>query len=146
MQVKTTIPGLSEANKVMADIKRLGIQDVEPMYDKQVNLWGMFQVFRPSGKILLVNTPESYATAPILMWWCRDPKTLQFRVPNDQDLSDIVTTVKRAQVVFDKGSDWMVDQIEAKENADYTANRKAQSDRIKSFAKPLKKAFKKEVL
>lgn len=144
MKVKTTIPGLREANKLLADLKRLGIRDVEPMYDMQVHLWAIMQVFRPSGKILLINSNDYYRSQPTLMWWCRDSKTLKFRVPNDQDLSDIVITVKRAQVIFDKGSDWMVDTIERQEREQYDKNRQKQSERIRSIAKPLKKYFKKE--
>lgn len=148
MQVKTAIPGLKEANKLLSDIKRLGIHDVEPMYDKDVlpdGMWAIVQVFRPSGKILLLNEPSSYETQPIVMFWCKD-KDGKFRVPNDQDLSDIVVIVKRAQVWFDKGSDYMIDQIETKEKKTYDENRQKQSERIRSFAPSMKKAIRKELL
>lgn len=146
MEVNTHIPGLREANRIMTDLKRLGIHDVELMYDMQVNMWAVVQVFKPSGKILLMNNPHSYETQPVLLWWCKDSLTHKYRTPNDQDLSDVIITVKRAQVVFDKGSDWLVDQIEAKEQAQYDKNRQEQSERIRSFAKPMKKAIKKELL
>lgn len=143
--VRTNVPGLREANKLLADLKRLGINDVEPMYDVQVGLWAIIQVFRPSGKILLMNTRDYYDSKPVLMWWCRDPQTLKFRAPNDQDLSDIVVTVKRAQVVFDKGSDWMVDKLEAVEKETHDKNRQEQSEKIRSIAKPMKRAIRREL-
>lgn len=145
IQVKTTVPGLGAANSIMAKIKSLGIQDIELMWDKDAQMWAVMQVFKPSGKILLMNTDASRDTAPLLMWWCRNPQTLAYRDPNEQDIHDVVVTIKRAEIIFDKGSDWMIDNIEDQEKATYAANRKAQSEKIRSIAKPLKKAFKKEV-
>lgn len=146
MKVKTQIPGLREATLLNSQIRKAGIHDVELMYDSQVGLWAVTQVHRPSGRILTMNTPQSYATEPQVMWWCRDFKTLRYRTPNDQDLSDIIITVKRSQLWFDKGSDKMIDMIEDKEKADYASKRTAQSKRIRSFSKPMKKAIKKELL
>lgn len=144
MQVTTTIPGLTEANRIMADVKRLGIQDVELMFDSQIQMWAVCQVFKPSGHILLMNTSASESTKPIIMFWI---KTLEgtYRTPNEQDLSDIITITQRAQVTFDKGSDWMIDQMEAEEKVKYDYNRRKQSERILSYAKPLKKAIRKEL-
>lgn len=139
-----TIPGLREANSIMADLRRLGIYDVELMFDKEVILWAVVQVFKPSGKILLLNESSTYESQPQIMWWVRNDD-MTYRDPSSRDLSDIVTTVKRAQVWFDKGSDKMIDEIEAQEKKTYDDNRKKQTERIKSFAKPMKKAIKKEL-
>jgi hypothetical protein len=140
-----TVPGLREANRIMADLKRLGIHDVELMFDKEVILWAAVQVFKPSGKILLMNDPKHYDTQPYILFWIRNDD-MTYREPSDQDLSDIIAIVKRAQVWFDKGSDYMVDQIEAEEQYEYTKKREKQSEKIRSYAKPMKKAIKKELL
>lgn len=147
MQVKTAIPGLKEANKLMANIKKAGISDVELMYDRYIQpygMWAVVQVFKPSGKILLLNEPSTYETQPTLMWWCKTNDGL-YRNPSDQDLSDIVVTVKRSQVWFDKGSDSMLDKIEKAEQEQYDKNRAAQSQKIRDAAPALKKAIRKEL-
>jgi hypothetical protein len=92
-----------------------------------------------------MDTPQSYATEPNLMFWIKTDDG-HYRTPSDQDLSDIVVIVKRSEVWFDKGSDKMIDQIEAKEKADYDKRRQAQTDKIRSYAKPLKKAIRKELM
>jgi hypothetical protein len=145
IQVSSQTNGLREANKIMADLKRLGIHDVELMWDRQIKMWAVMQVFKPSGNILLVGSRQYHDAKPNLMWWIKSPDG-KFRLPSEQDLSDIIITVKRAQVWFDKGSDYMVDKIEAAEKDKYDKNRQAQSERIRSVAKPLKKAIRKELL
>lgn len=130
--------------QINAKIKQLGIHDVELMLDAQINMWAVVQVFKPSGKILVFGDPKTYETAPTIMWWCKKEDGTP-RPPNEQDLHDIVMTVKRAQITFDKGSDWMVDKIEAEEKAKYDENRKRQSERIRSYAPKMKRAIRKEL-
>lgn len=142
IQVKTAVPGLGAANSIMGKIKQIGIQDVEMMFDKDIQMWAVVQVFKPTGKIILLDKPEDYQSQPYILWWCKTPQGT-YREPNDQDLHDVVVTVKRAAVVFDKGSDWMIDKIEAKEKADYDENRRKQSEKIRSIAPAMKKAIKK---
>lgn len=139
-----TIPGLRQANLIMADLKRLGIQDVELMFDKQTLLWAAVQVFKPSGRILLLGDPRTYETEPTIMFWIRN-NDMTYRDPSEQDLSDIIAIVKRAQVWFEQGSDKMIDEMEKQEKATYDQNRKAQSDKIRSVSKPLKRAIRKEL-
>ncbi len=129
---------------INAKIKQLGIHDIELAYDNQLKMWAVVQVFKPSGKILLMNNPKYYETVPQLMWWCKKENGTA-RPPSEQDLHDIVVIVKRAQVWFDKGSDYMLDKIEAEEKATYDKNRQAQSERIRSYAPALKKHIRKEL-
>lgn len=142
MQVNSQIPGLREANRIMADIKRLGIKDVELMYDKQLKMWAVMQVLKPSGQILLLNDPGIYKTEPTIMFWIKNSEDGTYRTPSEQDLSDIVAIVSRSQKIFHKGSDWMIDQMESAEKATYEDNRKKQSEKIRSYAPRLKKAIK----
>jgi hypothetical protein len=146
MQTTSNTPGLHEANKIMAKLHRLGIHDVELMFDLRISMWAVFQVFKPSGKLLLVNSNDYYRTQPTLMWWIKDPLTHKYRVPSEQDLSDIIVTLNRARIVFDKGSDWLVDKAEEQERKDYEERKRKQSERIRSYAKPLKKYIRKELL
>ena len=139
--VKETIPGLREATKLNSDIRRLGIPDVELMYDSQIKMWAVCQVFKPSGKILLLDDPNHYETQPTIMFWVKDSAG-RYRTPSDQDLSDIIVITKRALVWFDKGSDKMVDEMEKAEEKKHDDNRRKQSERIRSYAKPLKKLLK----
>lgn len=140
----TIVPGHSEAVRINSDLLRLGIKDVELMYDKDIKMWAAVQTFKPSGSIVLMNTAEHYATEPNVMFWIKTNEGA-YRTPSNQDLSDIMAIVQRAQVWFKEGSDKMVDKIEAKEKADYDQKRREQSERIRYYAKPLKKAIQKEL-
>ncbi len=139
------IRNLSEAKYVQGMIDKLGVKDVVLMYDHQINMWSVNQVFKKPKTILTMDSANMHETGAMLMFWIKKEDGT-YRVPSDQDVNDVIAIVTRAQKVFEKGSDWMIDQMESAEKDKYNKQRKAQSDRIRSFAKPMKKAIRTELL
>ena len=134
---------LAEANYVQAMIDKLGVKDVILVYDHGINLWGVAQVFKKPQTIITMD--QAAQTGANLMFWIKNNDGT-YRVPSDQDVNDVIAIVTRAQVWFDKGSDKMIDIIEEEELKKHGENRRKQSERIRSFAKPMKKAIRKELL
>lgn len=141
-----SIPGISQARDIQNKIKQLGIHDVELYYDQTIQpygMWAICQVNKPSGQILLLRDTK-IDTQPQIMWWCKD-NAGRFRVPNEQDLSDIMITVKRAHKIWEKGGDWLADRLEEQDKARDEAHRKKQRERIHAVAPALKRAIRKEL-
>lgn len=138
------IKNLSEARRVQAMIDKLGVKDVVLMYDKEIHMWSVNQVFRKPSVILTMDPKNMHGLGATIMFWIKNNDGT-YRVPSDQDVNDVIAIVTRAQTWFDKGSDAMLDEVEKAEKETYDKNRQKQSERILSFAKPLKKAIKKEL-
>ena len=136
------IAGLKEAKLVEDTIKRLGIQDVKLFWDRQLGMWGVYQVRRQASHFILPSEHETYEH--LLLWWCKD-KEGKYRPPNEEDIRNVVATVHRAQVAFQKGGDWLADQLDAQ---DKEREEKADAnlhDKIHDISKDLKKAVKREL-
>lgn len=144
IQTREAVPGLSIATKINNDLKKIGIEDVELMFDTQIRMWAAVQVFKPSGRILLMNTEAYNDTKPIIMFWIKHNDGTA-RIPSHRDFTDIIAIVHRGRKIFEggpKAAEKMIDDIEAAEQKKYDDNRKKQSERIRSVAKPLKKLMK----
>lgn len=133
------IPNIREAKYVQSMIDRLGVPDVQLIYDHQVKMWMVAQMRKKENKILIFD--QAIANEPYILFWIKKNDGT-YRVPQEQDINDIIAIVTRAQTWFEKGSDAMIDEIEKQEKIEYDKNRQKQSERIRSAAKPLKKLLK----
>lgn len=139
--------GLKEARYVQSKIKQIGIQDIELYFDNTVvpdGMWAVCQVNKPSGNILLLRNTK-ITTQPQIMWWVKTQDGYA-RTPNDQDISDIVITVKRAHVSWNKGGDWLADRFDEQDAERDRKHRERFHDRIHDIAPALKKALKEKNL
>lgn len=138
--------GLKEARYVQEKIKQLGVQDIELYFDNTIlpdGMWSICQVNKPSGNILLLRD-TTIQTEPQILWWCKTQDG-HSRVPNDQDVSDIIITVKRAHNLWDKGGDWMADEFEKQDAERDRKHQEKFKERIHEVAPKLKKAIRKEL-
>lgn len=136
-------PNMKEAKHIQAMIDRLGVPDIMLLFDRQIGLWSVCQVVRKEKNLLTFDSPNIYEIQPNLMFWIKNSEG-KYRVPSEQDVSDVITIVQRAQITFDKGNDWLIDNIERREQEIHDENRKKQSEKIRSMAKPLKRHMKRE--
>lgn len=145
-----TIPNLLEAKFVQDRILSIGIPDVTLMYDPTITpkegpqgMWAVVQSFKRPNAILTMENQNMEKTESTIMFWCKTPEGT-YRAPNIQDVGDVLAIVQRAQVTFQKGGDWLVDQAEKRE-----AERKEELDqrhheRIRKNMKELKKILYKD--
>lgn len=144
IQVTESMPGLKAARYVQSKIKEIGIQDIELYFDNTIKpqgMWAICQLNKPTNTILLLRGSEATQTKPEIMWWCKTNDG-HFRVPSDQDISDIIATVQRAHVAWDKGGDWLADRFDEQSREKDRKHREDQHKMIQSIAKPMKKAMK----
>lgn len=144
--VKESIPGAGAASSIVNKLKGLGIHDVQLFYDKGIlpnGMWAVVQIVGQSHHSNLIM-PESYNSTPLkpyLLWWCKDERA-QFRVPNDQDLINILTVVKRAQGIWDKGEK-RADDFDKKDADKDEKHKQKFKQKIHEIAPAMKKALKK---
>lgn len=102
-------------------------------------MWAVVQVNRTNSSILM---PDSYKEQePYLLWWCKDEQTGKFREPNDDDLNNIITVVRRAPAIWEQGEKRAdkFDELDAEKDRKYQEKFR---DTIHQIAKPMKKAIK----
>lgn len=137
------IYGVTEARRVEGDIKRLGIQDVRLFYDEQLQMWSVCQV---SGQVSSLILPQNYQhdARPLIMWWVKDALGRR-RLPSDQDVNDVIAIAHRAEVVWDKGGDFLADKLDEHDRLRDEKHRRKQRDMVHSISKPMKNAIRKEL-
>lgn len=141
--VSEAIPGRGAALSIMSSLQKAGIRDIQLFYDETIlpnGMWAVVQVNKTNSSILM---PDSYKEQePYLLWWCKDEQTGQFREPNDEDLNNIITVVKRAPTIWDQGERRAdkFDELDAKKDE---AHRKKLKDTVHDIAKPMKRAIQK---
>ena len=144
--VREVTPGLSAASHIMSKLKEIGIHDVQLFYDKNIQprgMWAVVQVRKRSSSILM---PDSYAKGgiePYIMWWC---KTIDghFRLPNDNDLTDIIKVATAAPKVWadpEKFAD-SIDEASAEKDRKH---REKFRQKIHDIAPAMQKAIQKEL-
>lgn len=145
--IKESIPGLNEAKTVESAILRAGIKDIKLFYDKTImpnGLWAMCQVNKNTSQILIPNSYNENKVEPTILWWCKDNEG-RFRLPNENDINDVIVIVSQAGKTWEQGGDKLDDKFieqDIKKQADY---KQAQRDKIHSFAPDLQKAIRKEL-
>lgn len=139
--VKEQTPGLAQAVQINAKLAEIGIFDVQLMYDKQVNMWAVVQIQKKApSQILLPKTYKQTDLKPYLLFWCKNEQA-KFRVPNWDDLANIIKMVQRAPDIWAMGEK----RADKFDEQDAEKDRKHQAkfkERIHSVAPSLKKAIK----
>lgn len=141
--VITVTPGIKEASLINSKLKSIGINDVQLLFDDGILPKGMWAVCQTEKKTNILLMPGSYNESgikPYILWWCKDEQA-QFRIPNDNDLMDIITVVKRAPDIWAQGEKRAdkFDEVDAKKDQ---AHRQRFKDRIHDIAPAMKKALK----
>lgn len=130
------------AQYVQDKLKSLGIHDVEMYWDQQIGMWAVCQVYRPSGKIMLLRGTQLPEQKPQIMWWVKDNEG-RYRVPSDRDIHDVIVTVQRAQKIWEKGGDWLADKFDEQDKKRDDAHRQKLKDTVHDIAPAMKKAIQK---
>lgn len=137
------VSGLQEAQYVQNKIRQAGIQDVQLFWDDRAGIWAVCQVMKRGGILL----PDSYAQdgiKPHIMFYIKN-KLGGYRTPNDQDVIDVIATVHQSERTFEKGGDWLADQLD-EQSADKDRKHRAKlKEKVHEIAPALKKAIKKEL-
>lgn len=141
------IPGASAAAGIMSKLRSIGIGDVQLFYDADIKpngMWAVVQVQNRTSSLILPSNYMENNVRPYILWWCKTNDG-HFRLPNDQDLSDIVAVVQRAEVNWKNDGNDMADRLDQqaqKKDEDHQAKFK---QKIKDIAPAMKRAVKKEL-
>lgn len=127
----------------MSKLQSIGIKDIQLFFDDQIKMWAVVQVNYTTNNFIL---PKSYGETkqqPYLLWWCKNDQA-KFREPNDQDLVDIITIVKRAPTIWEQGEKRAdhFDELDAEKDHKH---RTAFKEKIKDVAPAMKRAVRKEL-
>jgi hypothetical protein len=108
-------------------------KDLELHFDAQVRKWGVYQM-RSSHFVL------SGPNRPWLLFYIEDADG-NFRLPDRRDFIRVVNTVNSSRVGWEKGGDWVADQLEAKAKAREDKLELAQQDRFSQASKAVRKSL-----
>lgn len=143
--VSESIRGAGAAHSINAKLASLGIHDVKLLYDKNIQPYGMWVVTQIKGKSSVFLLPNSYNETdlePYILWYCKDEQTGKFREPNDEDLMNIITVVKRAPEIWAQG-ERRADKFDEADAKKDDAHRQKLKDTVHDIAKPMKRAIQK---
>lgn len=140
--VKEAVPGAGAAASIMSKLKSVGIHDVQLFYDDKIVPNGMWAVVQVQKRATTLIMPANYTpdVQPYILWWCKDEKA-QFRIPNDKDLMDIITVVKRAPDIWAKGEK-RADQFDENDAKKDEKHKQKFKQKIHEIAPAMKKALK----
>src|SRR5947207_4861537 len=97
IQVSQSTPGAKAAQSIMNKLRSIGIHDIQLFHDDRIVPYGMWAVVQVQKRVSSLILPSNYKEAqPYIMWWIKTNDG-RFRVPNDQDLHDIVVIVARGR-------------------------------------------------
>ena len=136
-------PNVREAKQVQDSISSI-VQDVKLFYDHGKARWAVCQLTENAGGIILPTRDGMSSSRPTVMFFVQD-KNGEYRTPGQQDISDVVALRRNAEVAFQKGGDWVADQMESREATKDAKFKQSQTAMIADFAKPLKQAIQKEL-
>lgn len=147
--VKEAMPGASAASAVMSKLRQTSIQDVQLFYDPDVvpyGMWAVVQVQKRSHSLILPTNYNQDNIQPYIMWWCKTNDG-HFRVPNEQDLSDIIAVVTngRKQLENDPTGEKMARRLDEQSAAKDAKHHADFRQKIKDIAPEMKKAVQKEL-
>lgn len=143
-----TVPGLQEAQYVQNKIRELGIQDVQLFFDEKVEpngMWVMCQVMNRTNRLII---PDNYAQdniKPYIMWYIKTNDG-HFRLPNENDISDVIATRTRAEKVWEKGGDWLADHLDDQSKEKDRKHHQKLKNTVHDIAPAMKQAIRKENL
>jgi DNA polymerase III alpha subunit len=147
IQVKQAVPGAAEAQAIMSKLRSVGIHDVQLFHDDRIVPHGMWAVVQVQKHVSSLILPSSYKEAqPYILWWIKTNDG-HFRVPNDQDLHDIVVIVQngRKQWEDDPTGEKMARRLDEQSAEKDRKHREAFKQKIKDIAPDMKRAVRKEL-
>lgn len=140
----TQVPGLKEARAVQAEIKRLGVRDVELFFDGSIGIWAVCQVRQQNTGILTMDNLTGTKVEQMIMWYCTNNEG-KFRPPNKDDVNNVIATVRRAQEVFKRGGDWLADKLDQQDEEKRKKKEELHRERMQPHVKRLKRAIREEL-
>lgn len=142
--VKEKVPGLAQANFVESKIKSLGIKDIQLFFDEQLKMWAVCQI-QHRGGILLPRQYAENGIKPHILWYCKTNEGT-FRLPNENDIHDVLVTVKRAEITFAHGGNALADEFDKQSAEKDRKHNEKFKQRIHDIAPAMKKALKESNL
>jgi len=144
IQQDQTVPGLADARSVQAEIKRLGIQDVELFWDGEIGVWCVVQVRRTNTGIVTMDDLSGSKAEPYLLFYCKN-EIGGYRPPNSSDVQSVVAIVRESHHWWQKGGDAFADEAEARDAKRRHEKEAKQQERVKPHLKALKRAIREEL-
>lgn len=139
------IPGKTPADKIMSSLSKAGIKDIQMFYDPNIKPFGMWAVVQVVGISSNIIMPERYNDQqPYLLWWCKDNDG-RYRDPNDEDLDNIITVVKRAPEIWAMGES-RADKFDAQDFDKDQKHRDKLKKKVHEIAPGMKKAIRERKL
>lgn len=138
-------PGLAEARKVQAEIKRLGVQDVELFWDAEFQVWCMVQVRKANTGIVTMDNLDGSKAEPYLLYYLNDDKTGKYRAPDQRDVNNVIAIVRESQHWFEKGGDAFNKELDERDEKRREKKQARQLERAQPHLKALKKAIREEL-
>lgn len=139
------VPHVASAKSVEASIQAI-IPDIRLFFNHRIKRWVVAQVKKNPGGMLLPNTvgmPE--AERPYTLYVVHDPKTGGYREPSAFDIQLAVKIGQFGREAIAKGGDWLIDQLDKREQAGREATDKKLRDQVHDIAPDLKRALRKEM-
>lgn len=143
-QTDNTVPGLSEARAVQAEIKRLGIQDVELFFDAPIAMWCVVQVRKTNTGIVTMDNLSGSETEPYLLFYCKN-ETGAYRAPGARDVQNVVAIVRESTHWFEKGAEALADEADSRDEEKKLKKESLIKERFQPHLKALKKAVRTEL-
>lgn len=139
------IPGKTAAEKIMSMLSKVGIRDIQMFYDPDIKPFGMWAVVQVVGMSSSIIMPKGYnQQKPYLLWWCKDNDG-KYRDPNDQDLDNIITVVRRAPEIWAMG-EGRADKFEEQDKEKDRKHRQKLKDKVHEIAPTMAQALRERKL
>lgn len=135
------IPHVTEAREVEREINSV-IPDIKLFFNNRLNKWVVAQIKKNPGGLLLPQAGDMpSATKPYVLFKIEDQKG-NYRPPAAMDARRAIEVGKFGNEAIAKGGDWLVDNIEAKEQANKAAADKRLADTVHAIAPTVRRAMR----
>lgn len=138
-------PGLEEARKVQAEIRRLGVQDVELHWDNEFKVWCVVQVRKRTNTFVTTDQVRGSDVEPFLLWYCQSDNDGTYRAPNQNDVNNVIATVRSSHHWFNKGADALSREVEGRDEKRDQKKEARLKERLQPHLKSLKRAIREEL-
>src|SRR6266849_712550 len=127
------LPDNAKAQYVTAQIRRLGVKDIQLFYDHQTKLWALCQVKQIPRTIIILDNASGSEIQPQILWWIRTPKG-SYRPPGEQDVNDVMAMDQRRKIIAQKSKsnpNWLDDQMLEAERVKTEKHQQHQDEKLR---------------
>lgn len=138
-------PGLEEARKVQAEIRRLGVQDIELKWDAEFGVWCVVQIERSTGILVTMGSLSQGGEKLNLLWYCQNKEDGGYRPPNQDDVNNVIAVVRESHHWWEKGGDAYADEADRRDMEKRQKKEARHRERVQPHVKALQKAIREEL-